>query len=101
MAVSTTPLGFKKPETTTELVKRGAAMISENAQAAEDRLQEDRVRLDAIETTNTAAGQLAAEHSAALQDLETQVAQSATQHFDGGGPGTVYAPEQLIDGGTV
>ena len=36
MAVEVTPLGFKKPDSATELVKRGAGVISDNAQTAED-----------------------------------------------------------------
>lgn len=39
MAIEETPLGFKKPDGTTELVKRGADVISHNAQTAEDLLQ--------------------------------------------------------------
>lgn len=69
MAVETTPHGFKKPDGVTELVKRGAEMISHNAQMAED--------------------------------LITELESRTPSHFDGGGPGTLYAAEQLIDGGTV
>ena len=39
MAVETTPLGFKKPDSTTELVKRGAQVIADNAQRAQDLIQ--------------------------------------------------------------
>ena len=36
MAIEETPLGFKKPDSLTELVKRGAEMIADNAQTAQD-----------------------------------------------------------------
>lgn len=36
MAVEVTPHGFKKPDSMTELVKRGAEMISDNAQRSEE-----------------------------------------------------------------
>lgn len=39
MAVEITPLGFKKPDGATELVRNGAGIIAENAQQAEDRIQ--------------------------------------------------------------
>lgn len=38
MAVEVTPLGFKKPDSATELVKRGADVISDNAQRADELL---------------------------------------------------------------
>jgi hypothetical protein len=53
MAVTTTPLGFQKPDGN-EAVNKGDNVISTNAQKAEDRFQEDRVRLGAIEALNTA-----------------------------------------------
>lgn len=36
MAIDVTPLGYQKPDGMTELVKRGAEMISENAQLSQD-----------------------------------------------------------------
>jgi hypothetical protein len=69
VAVDVTPLGLKKPDSATELVKRGAQMIADNAQTTEDLIQELRTRFPS--------------------------------HFDGGTPSTVYAAEQLLDGGTV
>ena len=69
MAIEVTPLGFKKPDSATELVKRGAAMIADNAQTAQD----------------------------LIEDLQGRF----PSHFDGGSPNTVYAAEQLLDGGTV
>jgi hypothetical protein len=36
VAVEETPLGFKKPDVASELVKRGAEVISANAQKAQD-----------------------------------------------------------------
>lgn len=53
MAIETTPLGFKKPDGN-ELVNGGDNVIADNAQKAEDRHQEDRGRLSAIEAVNTA-----------------------------------------------
>jgi hypothetical protein len=38
VAIETTPRGFKKPDGLTELVKKGAEMISDNAQKADDLL---------------------------------------------------------------
>jgi len=35
------------------------------------------------------------------QDLIADLQGRFPSHFDGGGPGTVYAAEQIIDGGTV
>lgn len=69
MAIEETPLGFKKPDGMTELVKRGAEMISDNAQLAQE----------------------------LIADLHTRF----PSHFDGGTPGTIYASDQIIDGGTV
>jgi hypothetical protein len=69
VAVDVTPLGFKKPDSATELVKRGAQMIADNAQTAQD----------------------------LIEDLQNRF----PSHFDGGTPSTVYAAEQLLDGGTV
>ena len=53
MAIETTPLGFQKPDGT-EAVRDGDNIISANAQKSEDRHQEDRGRLSAIELKNTA-----------------------------------------------
>lgn len=39
MAVTVTPLGFKKPDGATELVRNGAQILADNAQQAEDRIQ--------------------------------------------------------------
>jgi hypothetical protein len=36
VAVEETPNGFQKPDSATELVKRGASVISHNAQRAEE-----------------------------------------------------------------
>lgn len=69
MAVEVTPHGFKKPDGVTELVKRGAEMIADNAQTAED----------------------------LITDLQSRF----PSHFDGGDPDSVYAAEQIIDGGTI
>lgn len=69
MAVEVTPLGFKKPDSATELVKRGAQVIADNAQKAQD----------------------------LIEDLQSRF----PSHFDGGTPSTVYAGDQIIDGGTV
>lgn len=56
MAIELTPLGFKKPDGMTELVKRGAQVIADNAQKAEDRIQEMRGRLALIESGTAASG---------------------------------------------
>lgn len=68
MAITTTPLGFKKPDGN-ELVRGGDNVIADNAQTAED----------------------------LIADLQTRF----PSHFDGGTPGTVYAADQIIDGGIV
>jgi len=53
MAVTTTPLGFQKPDGN-EPVSNGDNVIAANAQKAEDRIAEDRGRLGLIEAKNTA-----------------------------------------------
>lgn len=68
MAVTITPLGFKKPDGN-ELVRGGDNAISDNAQTA--------------------------------QDLIAELQNRFPSNFDGGTPGAIYAPDQLIDGGTV
>jgi hypothetical protein len=68
VAITTTPLGFKKPDGN-ELVKGGDNVISDNAQTSQD----------------------------LIADLQSRF----PSHFDGGSPNTVYAAEQIIDGGTV
>lgn len=68
MAIETTPLGFKKPDGN-ERVRDGDNVISDNAQKAEDRFQEDRTRLSNIEAKNTA------------QDAAITAAQSAAQAY--------------------
>jgi hypothetical protein len=69
VAVEETPLGFKKPDGMTELVRNGAQVIADNAQKAQD----------------------------LIEDLQGRF----PSHFDGGSPSTVYAGDQIIDGGTV
>jgi len=53
MAVTTTPLGFQKPDGN-EPVSNGDNVIAANAQKAEDRIAEDRGRLGLIEAKNAA-----------------------------------------------
>jgi len=53
MAITTTPLGFQKPDGN-EAVRNGDNVIAANAQKAEDRINEDRGRLGLIEQKNTA-----------------------------------------------
>jgi flagellar basal body rod protein FlgC len=53
MAVTTTSLGFQKPDGN-EAVRDGDNIIAANAQKSEDRHQEDRGRLTAIEAKNIA-----------------------------------------------
>lgn len=71
MAIETTPLGFKKPDGN-ERVRDGDNVISDNAQKTEDRFQEDRSRLGAIEAKNTA------------QDTAITAAQTAAQTYADG-----------------
>jgi len=40
VAVDITPLGFKKPDSATELVRRGAQMIADNAQTSQDLIED-------------------------------------------------------------
>jgi hypothetical protein len=40
VAIEETPLGFKKPDGASELVKRGAEMIADNAQKAQDLIED-------------------------------------------------------------
>lgn len=53
MAVEITPLGQKKPDGASELVKYGAKIIADNAQNVQDLIAADRGRLGAIEAKNT------------------------------------------------
>lgn len=48
MAVATTTLDFKKPDSVTELVKQGADVISHNAQTADDLIRAAQERADAL-----------------------------------------------------
>ena len=45
MAVEITPLGFKKPDGVSELVKNGAGVISDNAQKAQELLASTQAQL--------------------------------------------------------
>jgi hypothetical protein len=45
VAVEVTPLGFKKPDSATELVKRGAQVIADNAQTAEDWIEKNQAAI--------------------------------------------------------
>lgn len=58
MAVTTTPLGFKKPDGN-ELARNGDNVIAANAQTAEELLQSARLRLDLIESGANASGVVA------------------------------------------
>ncbi|WP_314325419.1 hypothetical protein [Paenarthrobacter ilicis] len=75
MAIEVTPLGFKKPDGN-EMVRGGDNAISDNAQKADDLIQEQRTQ---------------------IADLQYRT----TSHIDGGTPDAIYTPEQSIDGGTV
>lgn len=91
MAVEETPLGFKKPDGASELVKRGAQMIADNAQKAQE----------LIAAGQTAQTAMQADLNEALTQLAALTEASAATDFDGGTPGTVYVAVQTIDGGTV
>ena len=73
MAVTTTPLGFKKPDGR-ELVRNIDNVIRDNADVAEREIQQVK------------------------KDLATA---APSIFFDGGGPGETYTEDQLIDGGVV
>lgn len=92
MAIETTPLGYQIPESATELVKRGAKVIGDNARKNQEHIA-------AMQQAQAAALEQAAEDRARL-DVLADAAQEIA-HFDGGGPDTIFAPVQLIDGGTV
>ena len=61
MAVEITPLGFKKPDGVTELVRNGASVIAANAQTAQDLINALRTRTpEQISADAALAGQLQA-----------------------------------------
>jgi hypothetical protein len=55
MAVTTTPLGFKKPDGN-ELARNGDNVIADNAQVAQDQIAAARSRLTYVETVLAAGG---------------------------------------------
>lgn len=63
MAITTTPLGFQKPDGT-ELIKSGDNVIAANAQTAEDILSPALIRLASIESAAFVGGGLLMEDPA-------------------------------------
>lgn len=113
MAVETTPLGFKKPESTTELVRNGAGIISDNAQTAENLINALRTRTtEQISADAALAGQLQAARDpepmftgARTYDAGGAVVASAVVWPDGAGgqyTGTASATfPDLVDSYTI